>query len=51
MPENVPAGQETSLAEQGALAGTQGKRAYDLWKKGQVTQKEYKGIRVCRAEA
>lgn len=45
--ENLPAGKETSLAEQGELAGTQGgKGVYDLWKKGQVTQKEFKGIRV-----
>lgn len=47
MMKNVPAGKETSLAEQGALAGTQGeKEVYDLWKKGQVTQKKFKGIRV-----
>lgn len=47
MLKNVPAGKETSLSEQGALSGTQGEKGvYDLWKKGQVTQKECKGIRV-----
>lgn len=38
------------LTEQRALAGTQsGKlRAYDLWKKRQITQEGYKGImRLC----
>ena len=43
-------GKKTSLAEQRALAGTQGKkRVYDLWKKGQATQEDYKDVvRLCR---
>lgn len=47
MLKNMPARKETSLAEQRALAGAQGEKgACDLWKKGQVTQKEFKGIGV-----
>jgi len=51
-PQAEPAGEMTSLAEQGALAGTQEeRRVYHLWKKGQVTQEEYRGlIRSCREE-
>lgn len=50
MLKNVPAGKETSLCEQGALSGTQGRKGvYDLWKKVQVTQKEFKGIRVMQS--
>ncbi|KAK4818656.1 hypothetical protein QYF61_017264 [Mycteria americana] len=38
-------GKKTSLAEQRALAGTQEKkRVYDLWKKGQATQEDYKDV-------
>lgn len=51
MPKDEPAGRKTSLVEQGAFAGTKGgkKRVCDIWKKGQVTQEEYKDIaRSCR---
>ena len=46
-------GKTTGVAEQGALTGTQGKkkktRFYDLWKKGQATQEDYKDVvRLCR---
>jgi len=38
-------GKKTGLAEQRALAGTQAKkRFYDLWKKGQATQEDYKDV-------
>jgi len=42
----------TGLAEQGALTGIQEKRRVShLWKKGHVTQEEYRGlIRSCREE-
>lgn len=47
MLKQVAARKESSLAEQGALAAAQGEKGeHDLWKKGQVTQKESKGIRV-----
>lgn len=40
-----PPGKNTDLAKQWGFAGTQGnKRVYDLWKKGQATQEEYKDI-------
>ncbi|KAK4812034.1 hypothetical protein QYF61_026172 [Mycteria americana] len=43
VPKDKPAGKKTGLAEQRALAGTQEKRrVYDLWKKGQATQEDYK---------
>ncbi|KAK4815488.1 LOW QUALITY PROTEIN: hypothetical protein QYF61_003024 [Mycteria americana] len=51
VPKDEPAGKKTSLAEQRTLAGIQGKtkRVYDLWKKGQATQKDYKDVvRLCR---
>lgn len=36
----LPWSRVTSVAEQGALAGAQeNRRVYDLWKKGQATQK------------
>jgi len=53
VPQGEPARKTTDLAEQGALAGTRVKnrRVYHLWKKGQATQKEYKGlVRLCREE-
>jgi len=52
VPQDKLAGKMTGLAEQGALAGTQEKRRlYHLWKKGQATQEEYRGlIRTCREE-
>ncbi|KAK4828709.1 LOW QUALITY PROTEIN: hypothetical protein QYF61_000547 [Mycteria americana] len=49
--KDKPAGKKTGLAEQRALAGTQGekRRVYDLWKKGQATQEDYKDVvRLCR---
>jgi len=48
--KDEPAGEKTSLAEQRALAGTQGKKkkVYDLCKKRQATQEDYKDImRLC----
>jgi len=51
MPKEESVGQEASLAEQRALAGTQEKnrRFYDHWKKGQATQEHYKEVmRLCR---
>ncbi|GAB0184205.1 mitochondrial enolase superfamily member 1 [Grus japonensis] len=52
MPKDRLAGKKTSLAEQRALAGTQGKNpAYDLGKKGQATQEDYKDVvRLCREQ-
>jgi len=53
VPQDKLVGKMTGLAEQGALAGTQGekRRAYHLWKKGQVSQEEYRGlVRSCREE-
>ena len=50
MPKDEPVG-KTGLAEQRALAGTQEKEkgVYDLWKKGQATQEDYKDVvRLCR---
>jgi len=40
----------TGLADQGVLLGLRKKRRiYDLWKKVQVTQEEYRGhVRSCR---
>ncbi|KAK4826807.1 hypothetical protein QYF61_011615 [Mycteria americana] len=48
--DDEPAGKKTGLAEQKALAGPQEKgRVYDLWKKGQATQEDYKDVvRLCR---
>lgn len=40
--KDEPVGKMTSLVEQRALAGTQERRVYDLWKKGQETQEDYK---------
>ncbi|KAK4826796.1 hypothetical protein QYF61_011604, partial [Mycteria americana] len=50
VPKDEPAGKKTGLAEQKALAGIQEKgRVYDLWKKGQATQEDYKDVvRLCR---
>ncbi|GAB0180778.1 hypothetical protein GRJ2_000543100 [Grus japonensis] len=50
VPKDKPAGKKTGLAEQRALAGTRKKRrVYDLWKKGQATQEDYKDVlRLCR---
>ncbi|KAK4830258.1 hypothetical protein QYF61_009351 [Mycteria americana] len=50
VPKDELPGKKPSLAEQRALAGTQGKkRVYDLWKKGQATQEDYKDVvRLCR---
>jgi len=50
--QDRPAGKTTGLAEQGDFAGAQEKRRiYHLWKKGQATQEEYRGlIRSCREE-
>lgn len=51
MPKDEPAGEKTSLVEQGTFAGTKAgkKRVCNIWKKGQMTQEEYKDIvRSCR---
>lgn len=46
MLEEEPAGNESSLTELRALAGTQEKkkRVYECWKKEQTMQEVYKGV-------
>jgi len=48
--KDEPVEEKVILAEQRALAGTRKKRrVYDLWKKGQATQEDYKDIvMLCR---
>ncbi|KAK4827203.1 hypothetical protein QYF61_015231 [Mycteria americana] len=50
VPKYELVGKKTSLAEQRGLAGNQEKRrVYDLWKKGQATQEDYKDVMgLCR---
>ena len=50
MLKDEPVEEKVILAEQRALAGTRKKRrVYDLWKKGQATQEDYKDIvMLCR---
>lgn len=50
MLKNKLLGRKVGLTEQRVLTGTQGKRrrAYDLWKKRQVMQEDYKDVvRLC----
>ena len=45
----MPAGKKTSMDKQGAILEAPGeKRIYLLWKKGRVTQKEYREVKMCR---
>jgi len=48
--KDEPVGKETGLAEQRSVAGTQVKKSvYELWKKKQAIQGNYKDvIRLCR---
>ena len=61
MLQGEPVGNNTSLAEQGALTVTperkkkkkkkEKKKVYHLWKKGQATQEEYKDFTMlCRQQ-
>ena len=44
VPQDELLGKTISLAEQGALAGSKRRRVYHLWKKGQETQEECRGL-------
>ncbi|KAK4832250.1 hypothetical protein QYF61_021602 [Mycteria americana] len=53
VPKDEQVGKKTGLAEQSTLAGSRGKkkkRVYDLWKKGQATQEDYKDVVRLRRE-
>ncbi|KAK4832789.1 hypothetical protein QYF61_025657 [Mycteria americana] len=51
--KDEPAGKTTSLAEQESFGWNSGKKGvYDLWKKGQATQEDYKDVmRLCREKS